>query len=226
MIHPEERRSSSLENSSQGNEDMKLTYTPPAGYDRPRKNYDITTQKAEARDQAIDKLVTDATTRGDCTDRFYWMLVFDMEMAQMTTNAAQLLDIGIDTATASLWEIVNGLADLGIYLLNTNHIDDTELLARLKNEITQEPVRDLPPNYGVNEFVDIKGGSLANSEAIEVCDRDQYLPKVSNEPMEDESETHAEQVKKKQGITSKTMSALVTKKAKANVAAASKDGAN
>lgn len=217
MLHPEKRRFSSLENSQQGIEDMKITYTPPAGYDRPRKNYDITTQRSEARDKAIDQLVTDATDRGDpMADRFYWMLVYDMEMAQMTTNAAQLLDIGINTETASLWEIVNGLADLGIYLLNTNYVEDAELLARLKNEITHEPVRDLPPTYGVNEFVDIKGGSLANSEATEVCNRDDFMPKPPTEAPENKIKIEDES----------DLAALVTKKIKRAVAATKKEGAN
>ena len=201
-------------------------YTPPIGYDRERRTYATSQARKEAREIAIDQLVADATKRNDCTDRFYWMLVYDMENAPMTTNAAQLEDIGIIVKESHLWTLINGLADLGVFLLNTNTLTDEEMKSRLINEILTEQVRDLPPSNGVNEFIDMTGGSLTNPDATQICDRDQYLPKVSNEPMEDESETHAETVKKKQDKTSKTMGALATKKAKANKSPASTGGAN
>ena len=186
-------------------------YTPPVGYDRARRTYATSQAKKEAREIAIDQLVTDATKRNDCTDRFYWMLVHDMENAPMTTNAAQLEDIGINYKESHLWTLINGLADLGVFLLNTNTLTDEEMKSRLINEILVEQVRDHPPSNGVNEFIDMKGGSLTNPDAQQICDRDQYLPKVSSEPMEDESETPA---------------ALVTKKKSKAAAAASTGGAN
>lgn len=202
---------------------MKLTYTPPEFHNRPRRSYEITTQKSEARERAIDKLITDAADRNDpMADRFYWMLVHDMELAPMTTNAAQLLEIGIDVQIVSMWEIINGLADLGIYLLNTNYVDDLELLGRLKNEITQEPVRDLPPTFGVNEFVDIKGGSLANSEAPEVCNRDDFMPK----PPTEAPDKFEIDMKNGKPNKAKALAALVTKKKSKAAAAASTGGAN
>ena len=190
-------------------------YTPPVGYDRERRTYATSQAKKEAREIAIDKLVADATKRNDCTDRFYWMLVHDMENAPMTTNAAQLEDIGIVVKESHLWTLINGLADLGVFLLNTNTLTDEEMKSRLINEILVEQVRDLPPTNGVNEFIDMKGGSLANPDATQICDRDQYLPKVSSEPMEDESEKPAALVIKK-----------IHKTSKAKAAAASTGGAN
>lgn len=140
--------------------------------------------KSEKREQAIDKLVLNATERNECNDRFYHVLVHDLENAEMTTNQAQLLEIGIDTATATLWEIINGLADLNIFLLHSNHLTDTQLLFRLCKEITTEQVRDLPPSFGVNEFVDLTGNVTDAKEKRTVCNRDEYLPKPTTESPE------------------------------------------
>ncbi|MCE9619138.1 MAG: hypothetical protein K8R92_04445 [Planctomycetes bacterium] len=139
---------------------------------------------AQQREQAIDRLVADAAQRGDCTDRFYWMLVYDLEMAPMTSNLKQLTDLGIAVAPpeelddralqAKLWEVVETLGDLGVYLLHTDSLSDRELYARLVHEILVEPVRDLPPTDGVSEFIDLCAGR--EPEAAKV-DRDRFLPK-------------------------------------------------
>lgn len=164
----------------------EISGRPPEGYNRPRKFYDCMKVKSEKRERAIDKLVAEASAKQNaCTDRFYHILVHDLENAEMTTNQAQLLEIGIDTATATLWEIINGLADLNIFLLHSNHLTDTQLLFRLCEEITTEQVRDLPPSFGVNEFVDLTGNRNPAGEEIRfVCDRDQHLPKPTTESPE------------------------------------------
>ena len=173
---------------------MKLTnYTPPAGYDRSRIAYPIHAIKSEARELAITQLVNDSIARGETNnDRFYFTLVFDLEMAAMTTNQAQLLEIGIDPRTATLWEMINGLADLGIYLLHTNHLSDEQLFNKLCADIITEKVRDLPPSRGVNEFVDLKGGAEStNDETDNLCNRNDYLPTPTNkEPEPAEEEIH------------------------------------
>lgn len=158
----------------------EISGRPPEGFNRPRKFYECMKVKSEKREQAIDKLVAEAKANGTCTDRFYNILVHDLENAEMTSNQAQLLEIGIDTATATLWEIINGLADLNIFLLHTNQLTDTQLLFRLCEEITTEQVRDLPPSFGVNEFVDLTGNQ-ANAGEERFCSRDEYLPKPTTE---------------------------------------------
>ena len=60
---------------------------------RPRKR-GLRADVSKQREKAIDQLVVDATERGDCVDRFYWMLVYDLEMAPMTSNLKQLTDLG------------------------------------------------------------------------------------------------------------------------------------
>ena len=45
-----------------------------------------------------------------------------------------------------------------MYLIHTDHLSDAELKDRLVNGILIEPVRDLPPDSGVHEFIDLIGG--------------------------------------------------------------------
>ncbi len=159
---------------------------------RPRKR-GLRADVSQQREKAIDQLVADAAERGDCVDRFYWMLVYDLEMAPMTSNLKQLTDLGLAVPPPAemderelhekLWEVVESLGDLGVFLLHTDGLSDRELYSRLFHEILTEPVRDLPPTEGVSEFIDLLGGAAqacANAEGVEVVakvDRDRFLPK-------------------------------------------------
>ena len=159
---------------------------------RPRKR-GLRADVSKQREKAIDQLVVDATERGDCVDRFYWMLVYDLEMAPMTSNLKQLTDLGLAVPAPDdlderelhekLWEVVESLGDLGVFLLHTDALSDRELYSRLFHEILTEPVRDLPPTEGVSEFIDLLGGAVrahddgnANESGKKV-DRDRFLPK-------------------------------------------------
>ena len=159
---------------------------------RPRKR-GLRADVSQQREKAIDQLVADAAERGDCMDRFYWMLVYDLEMAPMTSNLKQLTDLGLAVPPPAemderelhekLWEVVESLGDLGVFLLHTDGLSDRELYSRLFHEILTEPVRDLPPTEGVSEFIDLLGGAAqacASGEDVEVVvkvDRDRFLPK-------------------------------------------------
>jgi hypothetical protein len=163
--------------------------TPSA---RPRKR-GLRADVSKQREKAIDQLVVDATERGDCVDRFYWMLVYDLEMAPMTSNLKQLTDLGLAVPSPDnlderelhekLWEVVESLGDLGVFLLHTDGLSDRELYSRLFHEILTEPVRDLPPTEGVSEFIDLRGGASqaqSNDECVQVIvkvERDRFLPK-------------------------------------------------
>lgn len=128
--------------------------------------------KRRLRAEAIDRLVYAATTRGECTDRLYWTLVYDFEHAPITTNLCQLEEVGwtpcpsIDLTDDELPDVLQKLAGLlaklGVYLLHTNHLTDRELYGRLVDQILVEQVRDLPPDAGVHEFIDLVGGPGIN----------------------------------------------------------------
>ena len=142
-------------------------------------------EAAAEREQAIDELVARAERQGGCTDRMFWTLHHDMEVAPITSNARQLEEVGVALPPEDalrddrdlrnhLWEVIETLADLGIFLLRTDHLSDRELYRLLEGRILREPVRDLPPSSGVHEYIDL--GVWAGSDAAKVADRDRLLP--------------------------------------------------
>jgi hypothetical protein len=146
---------------------------------------------AQARERAIDGLVEQAEREGGCTDRFFWTLHYDIELAPVTTNARQLQEVGVELPAADsfheesglhrhLWEVIETLADLGVYLMHTDHLADRELYRLLEERILRESVRDLPPSEGVAEFIDL--GVWASPDAPAVADRDRLLPKPEQPP--------------------------------------------
>jgi len=113
----------------------------------------------------IDELVASAADSGGDTDRFYWTLVYDMEMAPNTTGRAMLLEHQIvpvppqdlaadDDLHDELWTVVEALAASGVFILNSDHLCDRDLYARLYYRILDEPTRCLPPETEASEFID------------------------------------------------------------------------
>jgi hypothetical protein len=107
------------------------------------------------------------------------MLVYDFEVAPLTTNAAMLRMIGVDPSTTAdsddeagtrIRSIIDGLAAWGVYLCGTNHLTDSDLLKAFANILSEE-VRLVPPD-GRSEFID-----LANDDAPVICNRDSGLPR-------------------------------------------------
>jgi hypothetical protein len=162
---------------------MVMTKDGRAGRSRRRG---LRAEAAADRERAIDALVDQAQCAGGCTDRLFWTLHYDMEVAPITSNARQLEEVGVVLPPEDawrddgelhrhLWEVIETLADLGIFLLRTDHLSDRELYRLLEGRILREPVRDLPPSAGVHEYVDL--GNLAGLDAPRVEDRDRLLPK-------------------------------------------------
>ncbi|MBX3354501.1 MAG: hypothetical protein KF724_02250 [Phycisphaeraceae bacterium] len=121
------------------------------------------------REARIDALVRDAEARGSCpADRAYWSLVYDLELAPMTTNRQQLLAIGIEApplaeipegeVSTRLWRVIRGLRDIYTYLIHTDHLSDRELYERLVSTILDEPVHEICDGSGGQEFIDLAGG--------------------------------------------------------------------
>ena len=169
------------------------------------------------RTRRIDELVASARERGDVADRFHWTLVYDMEEAPATTGRAMLLEHRIvpvppqDLASDEdlhdeLWTVIEALDASGVYLLNTEHMGDRDLYARLYYRILDEPTRCLPPDSEAAEYIDclhpmdLNPGSMGSRmfERMEkrgptpstvrergtrgpicrsgLCDRDRWLP--------------------------------------------------
>jgi len=120
-------------------------------------------QRFIERDCRINQLVESADS--DNKDRMYWTMVYDLEEAPSVTGREMILEHGIIpvplqelSATADLhdemWTIIEALAKCGVYLVNTNHMCDRDLYARLFYKILDEPCRMMPPAAEAAEFID------------------------------------------------------------------------
>lgn len=172
----------------------------------------IFNRKRASRESAIDHLHSAAIVERGIEDRGYWTLVHDLELAALTTNFKQLEEIGVelpmtdtledDEVRASLAEVICGLAELEVYLLHSDHLDDRALHHRLRDDVLMDQVRDLPPRIGCREWIDLASGlgdpvetwlryhasdrerSLASdrgeivpSRSKKIADRDRSLPR-------------------------------------------------
>jgi hypothetical protein len=117
------------------------------------------------RARRIAELRERAVADGGETDPFYWTLVYDLEMAPSTTGRGMLLEHRIvpvppqdlaedDDLHDELWTVIEGLAASGVFLLNTDHLSDRDLYARLYYRILDEPTRALPPESEAAEYID------------------------------------------------------------------------
>lgn len=135
-------------------------------------------RKAVERDEAIERLRSEAKARGQLGDRAFWSMVYDFEMAPVTTNRRQLGEVGVSVPPSAsiddallagkLREICDALGRLNVYLLHTDHLSDRELYERLEKEILDEEVRDIPALDGVREYIDLVGtGSAEDCDLLE-----------------------------------------------------------
>jgi hypothetical protein len=57
-----------------------------------------------------------------------------------------------------LWDVINGMAVLGSYLSNTDHLSDRQLYEVLWTDILREPTSVCANNAGIACHIDILGG--------------------------------------------------------------------
>ena len=125
-------------------------------------------RKRYSRERAIDRLHSAAIVERGIEDRGYWTLVHDLELAALTTNLKQLEEIGVevpmtetledDELRETLAAMIRGLAELEVYLLHSDHLDDRALYRRLRDDVLMDQVRDLPPRIGCREWIDLASG--------------------------------------------------------------------
>ena len=126
-------------------------------------------EKRRRREAAIRELHLAGMQHGGPNDPGYWALVHDLEFAPLTTNLAQLREIGVELPdplvlddadmAKTLEAVIRGLAVIDVYLLHTGHLDDRELYTLLRYRILRERVRDVPAGCGSREWIDVAGGS-------------------------------------------------------------------
>jgi hypothetical protein len=93
----------------------------------------------------------------DCPEEIeeaFWKHVVDYEEAPWTTHAQQLEDAGVsfpppdslkdEEVTAKLWELIQKLALLHVYIEQTDHLSDRELYTHLWTDSLREETKALP----------------------------------------------------------------------------------
>ena len=99
-------------------------------------------------------------------DYFTEMMTYDIDLAPNVTGRELLLCHGIvpvppqelksaEGIYDELWTIIECLALNGVFLLNTDHLSDSELYARMYYAILNEATRAVPPSDQCSEFIDI-----------------------------------------------------------------------
>lgn len=127
----------------------------------------IRDRKEKERQEAIDKLVEKGKASGGITDRLYWKMVYDFEMAPKTTNRKQLLELGIEMppfdevghpikAHVLLKVVLQGLALHNIYVLQHEHLNDEDFY-KVIYKCLDEDCREVPNEPGVREYIHLMG---------------------------------------------------------------------
>ena len=160
----------------------------------------IQARKRTERRHRIDRLVETARSRGEDEDRIFWSIVHDLEEAPRTTNRQQIMELGLpvlsadvvgpmtpDAVHAALWQLLDDLALIHVFICRTNHLDDRALLGFLLARIIEEPVPDLPLSVGARDWVDcddfrsktVSGARQAGHLLVQTdrFDRDARLPR-------------------------------------------------
>jgi hypothetical protein len=97
----------------------------------------------------------------------FWANVLAYESAPETCHFNQLEEAGIElpepgqlddaALTAKLWEVINSLARLNVFLSQTDHLSDRELYEELWHDTLREITVDLPPDSGWTCGLDMLG---------------------------------------------------------------------
>jgi hypothetical protein len=98
----------------------------------------------------------------------FWEQVLAFESAPLGTNFAQLEEAGIPLPPAdcltdtqlhvTLWDVIQGLAKLQVYLSRTDHLSDRELYIQLWDNVLREETEIMPPDPKTAYHVDLLGG--------------------------------------------------------------------
>jgi hypothetical protein len=106
----------------------------------------------------------------------FWRNVLAYESAEETCHFIQLTEMGLELPapenlsdeelSAKLWEVINGLAKLNVFLSQTDHLSDRELCGHLWHDSLREITMDLPPDSGWTCHLDILGG--CSSEDLQI----------------------------------------------------------
>lgn len=101
----------------------------------------------------------------------FWRRVIALEtepVSSMTDNFRQLIAAGIELPQPDalddeqlpdkLWEVIEALADMNVFLSQTNHLSDRELYTALWTDVLRQEVPERDIDENAEWYVDILGG--------------------------------------------------------------------
>ncbi len=75
-------------------------------------------------------------------------------------------ELGEEQLAAKLWEVINALSLLRVYLHSTNHLSDRELYTKLWSDVLREPAVLMPNEPSVSSHLDMVGGGSEEDIAL------------------------------------------------------------
>ncbi len=139
--------------------------------DDDEKSIDDETQSDEVgpedEERSAEALVWEAEGFSSEARAQFWMSVAAYEQAPSTTHFQLLEESGIELPApesmndqrlaTKLWEVIEGLARLRVFLSQTDHLSDRELYESLRRDVLREAIKDLPLAAASAWHIDLAG---------------------------------------------------------------------
>jgi hypothetical protein len=132
--------------------------TNRSGDDHGNREHRIEQLKQRAEQAAGGEMIAWESNRLSLEERErFWRRVVESETAPLTTNFQQLIDAGLElpepeslddkTLTAKLWDVIDGLARLRVFISETDHLSDRELYKSLWLDVLHQETEAISDEY-------------------------------------------------------------------------------
>ncbi|HET9183349.1 MAG TPA: hypothetical protein VFP59_14535 [Candidatus Angelobacter sp.] len=149
----------------------KAVTKPKARQDREKRSAEDRIEELKRRANELSGGEMQVETLDDYpeeTEEAFWKHVVDYEEAPWTTNFQQLENAGVslpapeslndEELTAKLWEVIQKLALLHVYIEQTDHLSDRELYTHLWTDSLREETKAMALAAGGAWHIQILGG--------------------------------------------------------------------
>jgi len=140
----------------------------PKDLERIDQEIRINELKEQLRESVDGEMVefTDEQCPPEIQEQF-WQSVVAWENAPETSNFQQLEGAGValpppdevtdEHLSVTLWKVIEALTQRHVFLEHTDHLSDRELYTYLWEKSLRKVIKDLPPETGWNQHIDLLG---------------------------------------------------------------------